>query len=937
MKKAIRILAVAIALFMLSTTLLAACEPDEPTNNVTVTISRVEINIEVGASETLTATASDGSAVTWSTSDASVATVENGVVTGVKKGTATITATAGEAKATCAVTVREKGEVVTKLPKTYVDDGKNYTYNTYASQTPSTWNELDSVDSADDAIMGYIGSAFFEYDYKFEGGKYNADGTLNVDGLVADDFVVNYSAATALQDVTAQYGEQWGLTAAQISEGKYIWKITLRNDLAWDDGTPIFAEDFVYSMQQQLSPDFLFERADSYYNNAVKIHNAKNYVYQGRGTSIESFNDLGLSFSFVVDGKYDGDGSYKGLTVYIDVENSWGLDVADAVTPIEGAIGNWVPITDDTLIRDPAVPEGTDEDYVSAKYLHDNYFGPSGPYSSDGLDVVGTISGQYPDELSFDEVGIFSEGNYDIILVLDNPISFFKEDGSLSYRAAYDFASLPLVKMDLFETTKQAPQLGSTQWTSNYNNSLETSASWGPYKLTFFQADKEWRLERNEYWYGYGAENFLQSGEYLTDKIVYQYIKQSAAAQLAFWSGQVDSLGIDVTIADDYKNSTYAIYSPSIATYGVQVFSDLDTLNQNKRNNSILAITEFRKALSLSLNRDSYNQETSTANQTCLGMMGEDYYYDIENNLTYRGSEAGKKAILRAYGWTQTADGKWTDGTQTMDTVDEAYDVTTGYNLPLAKQFLQQAITELTTNATKYNYDASKNITLLFGTTADNESSQRTLRFIQNWINTLVEGSALEGKIEVKLDASAGNGWAAAFQQGLVDLSTSGFGNAPFDPYYMIGGNINIGLSLHPYWDTSKEFVEFTLPEVDGVDYDREGETLRLSVVDWYNSLNGNMSANPTANWSDGNCPTEARLEILAMLEEYALTNYKAIMTSRGYGASLRAAKWHFISDEYNVMLGYGGLQYRQFDYTDEEWTAFVQQQGGDLRDFYKN
>ena len=52
--------------------------------------------------------------VTWSTSDAAVATVdEHGVVTALAAGTATITATTGGMQATCVVTVTKKeGEVV---------------------------------------------------------------------------------------------------------------------------------------------------------------------------------------------------------------------------------------------------------------------------------------------------------------------------------------------------------------------------------------------------------------------------------------------------------------------------------------------------------------------------------------------------------------------------------------------------------------------------------------------------------------------------------------------------------------------------------------------------------------------------------------------------------------------------------------------------------
>ena len=51
-------------------------------------------------------------------------------------------------------------------------------------------------------------------------------------------------------------------------------------------------------------------------------------------------------------------------------------------------------------------------------------------------------------------------------------------------------SSLPLVKKDLYESCKQAPTGGSTLWTSTYNSSVETTASWGPYKLESYQAGK---------------------------------------------------------------------------------------------------------------------------------------------------------------------------------------------------------------------------------------------------------------------------------------------------------------------------------------------------------------------------------------------------------------------------------------------------------------
>lgn len=60
---------------------------------------------------TITATYSGEEEVTWSTSNSAIATVENGTVTGVAPGEATITASAGEETAECYVTVEVDNEV----------------------------------------------------------------------------------------------------------------------------------------------------------------------------------------------------------------------------------------------------------------------------------------------------------------------------------------------------------------------------------------------------------------------------------------------------------------------------------------------------------------------------------------------------------------------------------------------------------------------------------------------------------------------------------------------------------------------------------------------------------------------------------------------------------------------------------------------------------
>ena len=83
-------------------------------------LNKTEASVEVGAGETLIATvlpenASDKS-VTWESDAEAVATVEDGVVTGVSAGEAaiTVTTTDGKKTATCTVTVTETDGVYTQ-------------------------------------------------------------------------------------------------------------------------------------------------------------------------------------------------------------------------------------------------------------------------------------------------------------------------------------------------------------------------------------------------------------------------------------------------------------------------------------------------------------------------------------------------------------------------------------------------------------------------------------------------------------------------------------------------------------------------------------------------------------------------------------------------------------------------------------------------------
>ncbi|MDE7395210.1 MAG: hypothetical protein K2M95_03720 [Clostridiales bacterium] len=75
---------------------------------LTVSLSASELSVQAGSSAALSVSVSDGSAVTWSSSDPSVAYYEDGAVHGISPGTAVLTASAGSASAECKVTVTSK-------------------------------------------------------------------------------------------------------------------------------------------------------------------------------------------------------------------------------------------------------------------------------------------------------------------------------------------------------------------------------------------------------------------------------------------------------------------------------------------------------------------------------------------------------------------------------------------------------------------------------------------------------------------------------------------------------------------------------------------------------------------------------------------------------------------------------------------------------------
>ena len=807
---------------------------------------------------------------------------------------------------------------------------KQAEYNTTTGTMPSNWNELTYTDNNDRQIMSYIGSNFFDYDYKFENDKkFNDDGTINAAGIVKGAYTTHYSAATALEDVTATVDSKWGYTEKQKTEGGYAWKITIRQDLKWDDGTPIKAEDFEYSMQQQLDPEFMHSRGNTYYDN-LRIKNARGYFFQNQAGTYEGVKGLGYTSNQAA--------IAAGKTLYI---NAW-----DFIGAQEYQDGNGKPCPQWLAYNDTTIYSGASNGKpasISGKGLWENY----SAYLEVGAEYESCVAVYVENalrEVKWEDVGIYTMDEYTFVVCLDKAYALLQEDGGLSYQAAYYMSSLPLVKKSLYESCKKAPASGATLKTSNYNTSLETTASWGPYKLAEFVSGSHYKLVKNPHWYGWNTQ--LYKNQYNVSAINCTKMSEFATKWMAFLSGKLDEASLESENIADYKDSKYVSYAPGTGTFGMQLFSNLSVLKNSKNNNGILAIQAFRQAISLGLNRsDVVETIWPGAAIPCLGVVNSEYFYDVENSSKlsdsgiYRNTKEAKEGLLRAYGFTQDSNGLWSSGNIKNLELEDAYDALTGYNPTLAKQKMSEAIAELTANASKYGYNPAKEITLIYGAAVDNAKQHQRVAYLQSVLDHLVAGTALTGKIKVVLDASAGAGWADAFRNGDTQIGFGyGFSGNAFNPFDIIGGFVDseANLNYHTYWDTASEMMTLTMPEGD---YEGAGEKITMSLQNWYYCLNGlatEKGAPKRYNWDSGYAPANARLTVLAALEEQVISKSCSIMLIGEYSGSFLGGKFRYLSKDYNTFMGFGGIRYMQANYTDSEWSAYVAANNNDLSAEYK-
>ena len=759
--------------------------------------------------------------------------------------------------------------------KDYTDE-KVYTYNDYiAGTTNMKWGTVNWETNEDSYVLSKITSRFYNF--------YLND--------TKDGWAIGCDLASELPvDVTSDYVGSYGIEEGDTAKA---WKITLNPDACWEDGTPINADSYIYSYQQLLDPIMLNRRADSLYAGDFQIYGAKNYVYQGR----TSFNALGETVEdYLANG---GDESQ----LYVDVTSFWNVTAEDG--------SQYVSITDETPIRDEAVEdENADEAYVSGKYLYETYLAPGAPNADNAADYVGTMQA-YEADYSFDNVGIFKTGDYEIVFVTTSPVA------SPDYYVPYNLSSTYLVYEDLWESCKtyfnsngdqvDADSDDIASITTNYGTSAETTMSFGPYRLDYFELDKQITFTRNDNWFGY--KDGKHTGMYQADNISCQVIAEQSTALLAFLNGEIDNVSLVASDMSTYGSSDYIRYTPQ--SYTTKLTFNTDLAKTTERGTQILTNLNFRKAFSYAIDRNTFAAAYTSAGTAGFGMLNNLYVYDPYTGATYRDSEGAKEALCNLYGMTWGEDGDYED-------LDEAYEAITGYDITYAQSLMQQAYDECVADGL---YDGESNVEIELRVYQSDDVYVQMFNYLNSCLQAACEGTGFEGKVSMKMVVDAD--YYETNYSGGADMIFTTWGGATYSPWTVLyecycDASDGSGQQMEYGFDTSAINVVI---DVDGATFTQPLQTWALWADGDVNTVLTSDDGSVTLDaFADYSYDTEA--EIYGKLEYALLSYYTTTPLYYRNSGSLVSQKGDYAVTQYIDLVEFGGIEYYTFDYDDTEWEA---------------
>ena len=787
-------------------------------------------------------------------------------------------------------------------------DVPSYTYNDYSTALANNWNPHTWETNADDAVLtNYLSSPFVQ---------------MQAEDTEEGVYQWVYEMATSITDVTATHQDDLtkynvtlpeGKTAADVTEG-YVFEIKLNENAKWQDGTPINADSYVYSMKQLLNPDMKNYRANLYYAGESAIAGGNGYYYAGG----DSYNENAGKYT-MADLTVGDDGQYvtaEGYKMYLAVNYALSTqlggntlkDYVDTYGDQYFGMDTWEELV--ALCDDNGLVPLTDANYALFAPVTTSNANWNETEADLPMYFIYTIA---MPEVDFDTVGLYKVDDYTIVYVMQTQIDY--------YYALTSFTSTWLVYEDLYEAGKDTT---GTLVTTNYGTSLETTMSYGPYKLESFQEEKQMVFVQNENWYGWeqGEDGTLVSytpyevnGEqvqrYRTTKVIINVMTDDAAKQ-AFLKGELDAWAPSADELPNYAASEQ-LYK-ALETYSMSFFfntglENLKTMDASKGNTNsvVLSNVNFRKAFSLGIDRSEWVTATAGYAPT-FGLLNTLYYYDFYNdpNSMYRSSEPAMKAICDLYGV------EYGEGTP-YATLADAYKSINGYNLTEAQALMATACQELVADGL---YTAGDPITIrvAYKKGALDSSDNKQLELMNKYINAAAEGSGF-GTITLEGLGNINDRYGDV-ANGEYAIGYGAWGGAalyPFRNFQVYCDNEQYSINEAGCWDPSTEQLTLTV----------DGEEVTMSWRDWSRSMVG-TGAYATAS-------LETKLQITADMEEQYLQKYYRIPLASSTSCSLLSYKCSYITPDYNLAYGWGGMELMQYNYTDAEWAEYVASQNGVL------
>ena len=769
---------------------------------------------------------------------------------------------------------------------------------------PHTYQNTDDSYPADFLRVGL-------YSFMFNDELNPVDGKDPYAGYV----IVPEMAASKPVDVTEQVkAEHPEFKIPESATAGYAYTIDLNPAATWENGKAINADTYVESMKRLLDPKLLNYRASDYYAGDFCVAGAEFYANQGQTKTISANTVIAN------DGLADLDAflaAYGDATAYINWDYSFG-----AAWDFENE--TWV-VAEDAVVETPLTIAEMWEFYPKQYGEDPDSIAQGQAYFPDEVYVQWT----YPSDVDFATVGLYKTGDYQITLVLGKSLAGFN--------LLYNLTSNWIVETELYDANLKE---NNGVWSSTYNTDVATTLSYGPYKMTEYQTDKFMKFEKNENWYGYTDGKHIYKDPtdgkiypmYQTNIIETEVVAEAETRKMMFLKGELMGYGLGAEDFATYRSSEFCYASPGSTIFFLILNGNAQAIANREASEGFdkattdlecMMLKSFHQALGLTYDKDLFAATISPARSGAFGIIGDAYIYDPETGARYRDTDQAKQVLCDFYS---------VDVSQ-FNSLTEAADSITGYDPEQAKVYFQKAFDEAIAAGYITDNDgdgvSDQTVAIEYCISSDSDFMTKTIDYLNEKVTEVAKDTPFEGKINFYKSGPYGNDWSEKIKQGVSDTVLGGWSGSLMNPFGLTDLYTNPSYQYDAAWyDATKVELTVNVP-VNGVDTD-----LTMSLKNWSDALNGATVTVDGAeyNFGEAAADVETRLDILAAIEGKVLESYNYLPMLLDGSMALLSQQVYYVVEEYNPVLGRGGIQYMKYNYNDTEWAAYVAEQGGELK-----